>query len=339
MIKVLLWVIGRRLLTMVPILVMVSALVFASLRLLPVDPAKMSLPPSATLEQIEQTRVAMGLDRPIWEQYGSWLGSMVTGDLGNSTQLREPVLSLISERLPDTIELTLAALVVALVTGVLGGIGLFVFRKTPLETVGLATTSALMALPDFLLGLLLILVFGVGLHWMPTTGQLSSDVTVPDVTGFLSIDALFFSDSGAFGDFLLHLLLPALALGLSFMPQIARVLHTSLAVAWGEPYVDQLRLRGLTLRQILLRHVLKNALLPVVMVLGVNFGALFSGTLLVEMIFGIPGLGQLMLVSVQTADMPVIQATAMLFCLVTLLSNSAADALAVMLNPRLRDAA
>ncbi|MDG3578276.1 ABC transporter permease [Rhizobium sp. YJ-22] len=338
MIKALLRIVARRLFAIVPVFAVVTVLVFAALRILPVDPAQMSLPPSATIEQVEAKREEMGLNKPIWQQYALWARRAVAGDLGESAQYRMPTAKVVLERLPATIELAMCALVFAVVVGVTGGILLFTVRGTALESLGMALTSVVMALPDFLLALLFILVFGVMLPLFPVNGRLDPGLEVPSHTGFLLLDSLLTGDVSIFASAISHIALPVMALGLAFSPTIVRVLHSSLINTYQQSYIRQARLRGLSDREILFGQALKNAILPVVILVGTQFGGLFGGTLLVEMIFSFPGLGNLMVKAMQTADLSVIMAIALIYCAVTLLFNSLADAAAYLLNPKLRTA-
>ena len=330
-------VIVRRLLAIVPVFAVVTVLVFGALRILPVDPAQMSLPPSATIEQVEAKREAMGLNRPIWTQYSMWAQAAITGDLGESAQYRTSTAAVVLDRLPATIELVICALIFAVCVGMTGGLLIFAVRGTALESVGLVVTSAVMALPDFLLALLFILLLGVLIPLFPVNGRLDPGMQVPSYTGFLLIDAVLTGDFRVIVSAFEHIALPVMALGLAFSPTIVRVLHASLINTYQQSYIQQARLRGLSDREILFGQALKNAIVPVVILVGTQFGGLFGGTLLVEMIFSFPGLGNLMVKAMQTADLSVIMAISLIYCATTLIFNSIADALAYLLNPRLRN--
>ncbi|MDR7126385.1 ABC transporter permease [Pseudotabrizicola sp. 4114] len=336
MIRSLLWILARRFASVIPVFIIVTMLVFGTLRLLPVDPAQMSMPPSASIEQVEAKREQMGLNKPVYVQYGLWVRDVFQGDFGQSTQYRMPTGALVLERLPATVELALSALVFAIVVGVAGGLAIFAVRDTPLETAGLVGTSALMALPDFLLALLFILFLGVLYPILPVNGRLDPGITLESDTGFFLIDALLSGDPAIFLNVVAHLALPVMALGLAFAPMIIRVLHSSLVSTYQHSYIEQARLRGISDRKILFGQALKNALLPVIILVGTQFGGLFGGTLLVEMIFSYPGLGNLMLRSMQTADLPIIMSVSLIYCATTLLFNSLADAGAYLINPKLR---
>lgn len=321
-----------------PTLLVVSALLFGVLRLLPVDPAAMSMPPNATNAEIAAMRHTMGLDRPLPVQYAIWLDQVAHGDFGQSIHLRRSVAGLVSHALPATIELAVCAMIIAFVLGVGGGLLLFAWRGKRSEIALETVTTLAMSLPEFLWGLLFIFIFGVALNWLPFTGRLAPNLPTPPGTGFLLIDSLAAGRLDIFWSALLHLVLPASALGIAFAPPIARVLRASLLLAWDQDYIRQARLRGISETRLLLAHALRNAALPSLTLIGVQFGFLFGGSLLIEVIFSIPGIGNLMVDAVRNADLPVIQAVGLTYCVVVLVINAVVDALYLVLDPRLRRA-
>lgn len=326
----------RRLLTAVPTLFVVSGLLFIVLRLLPVDPAAMSLPPNATLDEVAAMRTAMGLDKPLPVQFLIWLGQILTGDFGTSIQFRLPVWQLVSDALPATIELAFLSMVVATITGLAGGLAAFYFRDRWGEAVLDVGSVVVLSLPEFLWALLLMLVFGVWLNALPFMLRLDPGIERPVITGFLLLDTLLAGRFDAFASALRHMILPVLALGISAAPAIMRVLRSSLLDVYQEDYIHQARLRGLPERRVLLRHGLKNAILPTLSLMGVQFGFLFGGTLLVEVIFSYPGMGNLMIDAIRNVDMPVIQIVGLTYCVMVLLISTVVDALYLVLNPKLR---
>jgi peptide/nickel transport system permease protein len=336
MITTVLKLFARRLLAAIPILLVVSALLFCVLRVLPVDPAAMSLPPSASIAEIEAKRREMGLDRPLSQQYLIWLKGALHGDFGSSIQFRRQAGSLVAESLPATIELAVAAMVIAAILGFGGGLLLYRLRNTVFEVVADLGSILLLSIPEFLWGLILLFLFGVMLQLLPFTGRLSPSLSQPHVTGFLLLDALIDGRFDIFWSALRHLVLPATALGLAFSPAIMRVLRSSLFDVYQEDYIEQARLRGLSENRILIGHALRNAALPTLTLAGVQFGFLFSGTLLVEVIYSYPGMGNLMVDAVRNADLPLIQTVGLTYCIVVLLINTVIDGLYVLLNPKLR---
>lgn len=326
---------ARRLVVALPILLLVSALLFTILRFLPVDPAAMSLPPNATLEEIEAKRAEMGLTKPLPVQYAIWLGQIASGKLGASIQLRREVSGLLAVALPATIELALIAMAIAAGLGIGGGLLLFASRGTKAEPAGDLASIGLLSLPDFMWGLAFILVFGVALEWLPFTGRLSPGYVRPDITGFLLLDSLLARRPDMFADAVAHMILPCAALGIAFSPAIMRVLRSSLLDVYQEDYIAQARLRGVSESRILVRHALKNAILPTLSLMGVQFGFLFGGTLLVEVIYSYPGIGNLMVDAVRNADLPVIQAVGLTYAVAVLVISTVVDGLYLVLNPKL----
>jgi peptide/nickel transport system permease protein len=326
----------RRALISVVILFFVAALLFCILRMLPVDPAAMSLPPMATIAEIEAKRREMGLDLPLPEQFMIWLGQVLHGDFGTSIHFRRSVVSLVASTLPATIELAVAAMVIATALGLGGGLLLFATRDTPAEPVVDFGSIVLLSIPEVLWGLFFILLFGVALGVLPFTGRLSPEFQRPVITGFLLLDTLLAGRPDMFLDALKHMILPAFALGIAFSPAIMRVLRSSLLDVYHEDYIQQARLRGVSEGRVLVRHGLKNAVLPTLSLMGVQFGILFGGTLLVEVIYSYPGLGNLMVDAVRNADLPIIQAVGLTYCIVVLVINTVVDALYMVLNPKLR---
>jgi ABC-type dipeptide/oligopeptide/nickel transport system permease component len=326
----------RRIAVSIVILFIVSVLLFCILRLLPVDPAVMSLPPNATLAEVEAKRREMGLDQPLFRQYLIWLGQVVHGDFGASIHFRRGVAGLIGATLPATIELAVLAMAIAGTLGIAGGLFLFYVRGTAKEPIADTGSIVLLSLPEFLWGLFFILLFGVALELLPFTGRLSSNFQRPVVTGFLLLDTLLIGRPDMFANALKYMILPSFALGIAFSPTIMRVLRSSLIDVYQEDYIHQARLRGLSERRILIRHGLKNAILPTLSLMGVQFGFLFGGTLLIEVIYSYPGMGNLMVDAVRNADLPIIQAVGLTYCVVVLTINTAVDAAYVILNPRLR---
>jgi peptide/nickel transport system permease protein len=237
---------------------------------------------------------------------------------------------------PATLELTLTGLLLALLISVPGGVLAFVLYQRRREAAADLIVALMQSIPSFLWSLLLILAFGVWWPLLPFSGRVGDGVTLPGITGFALVDLLLVGRFEAWLSAVSHLLLPALALALGFAPLVIRVLRSSLIDAANEPYVEFARLRGLSETRILWRHMLKNAALPTITMIGVQFGFLFGGALLVEMIFGFPGVGNLMVQAVKGNDLPLIQGIALIFCVLMLVITVIVDVLYAVLNPRLR---
>jgi peptide/nickel transport system permease protein len=326
----------RRLLLAIPTLLLLSMVVFVVLRMLPVDPLAMLLPASATAADAAALRQQLGFDKPIPQQFLIWLWEAVNGNLGSSINFRQPVVQLMLAAVPATLELTLTGLLLALVISVPGGVLAFVLHQRRHEAAADLIVALMQSIPAFLWSLLLILAFGVFWPVLPFSGRVGDGVTLPDITGFALVDLLLVGRFEAWLSAVSHLLLPALALALGFAPLVIRVLRSSLIDAANEPYVEVARLRGLSETRILWRHMLKNASLPTITMIGVQFGFLFGGALLVEMIFGFPGVGNLMVQAVKGNDLPLIQGIALIFCVLMLVITVIVDVLYAVLNPRLR---
>ncbi len=330
---------ARRLLLAVPILLCVSALVFIVLRLLPADPIAMSLPPGAGAADYDRLKRDFGLDRPLPAQYLIWLGKLASGDLGTSIFFRRDVGELIAKALPATLELVAAGLAAGVFLGVAGGLLMFGWRgRSGEQALDLAST-ALMAIPEFLWAILFILALGVAVPVLPFIGRLDPGITLPSaVTGFLIIDSVITGRWDALASALAHLILPAAALAIGIAPLVMRVLRSSLQETILEDYIQQARRRGISEPAVILRHALKNAALPTISLIGVQGGFMFGGTILVEMIFAYPGLGNLMVDAVRNHDLPVIQAVALIYCGLVLAINAVVDIIYLTANPRLRTA-
>jgi peptide/nickel transport system permease protein len=317
---------------------LLSMVVFAVLRMIPSDPLAMMLPPSATQADIAAIRKQLGLDGSILHQYLVWLGDALHGDLGRSIFFREPVTSLLKTALPPTLELVFLSLVMALAISIPGGVALYKLERRRGEMLADFAVVFLLSVPSFLWGIILIIVLGVLYPVLPFMGRVNSDLSVHAITGFLLVDTLLRGQWKAWLDVLAHLVLPALALALSFSPLVVRVLRSSLLETAAAQYVNVARLRGQSEWRVLVHHMLKNAALPTLTLIGVQFGFLFGGTLLIEVIFSFPGIGNLMVQAIKNFDLPLIQGVALVFCLMVLVVNFCIDGLYAVLDPRLRAA-
>mgnify|MGYP003700799535 CR=1 FL=1 len=331
-------IIGRRILVALPLILLVSLLVFVVLRLIPADPLAMAVPPNATKADIEAMRKEMGLDLPILQQYAIWLGQLAQGDFGRSIAFGQPVIKLIGQSLPATIELTVIAAILATVIGIAGGMIMFRLRGSMGEQVADASSTLMMSIPDFLWGLFLILIFGVAFNLLPFSGRLPPGVAAPDVTGFLLLDSILTGRFGTLFAALEFMILPSIALALGTAPLVMRVLRSSLMEVINEDYITMARMRGVPERRIIVRHAFKNAFLPTLTLMGVQFTFLFGGTLLIEVIYSYPGLGNMMVEAVRNTDLPIIQGAALIYALAVLAINLMIDISYVMLNPKLRRA-
>ncbi len=327
----------ERLLQLVPVLLGISLVVFAMMRATPGDPVELMLGDAlATPEQREALRRDMGLDRPLPERYLHFLGNALTLEFGQSFHHRRPVADVILERLPATVELTLAAMTIAVAVGVPLGVLAALRRDGWLDRLATIVGLAGVSMPGFWLGILLILLFSVKLGWFPVAGRIGFGAEVPFVTGFLSIDTLLAGRLDSFLEALRHLLLPAVTLGLAMAALLMRVTRTAMLETLRQDYVTFATAKGLSRRRVVLVHALKNALTPTVTVAAIETGTLLGGNMIVETVFGWPGLGRLVVEGIFTRNYPVVQAAVLLYALTYVLLNLLADVLQTVLNPRVR---
>jgi peptide/nickel transport system permease protein len=326
----------RRLLLAVPTLFGVALVVFVLLRVVPGDPIAMMIPPGARQADIANLRALYGLDRPIGTQFVAWLGALLQGDLGTSISLRQKVLGLVLGRLPATLELTVTALLIAVLLG--GGMALVATYwrgRWPELTVD-AVTGLAQAIPDFLWAFAFILLLGVLWPLLPISGRLDPRLEVHFATQFYLLESLLRLDLPVLGSLLAHLVLPATALALPLAAMIARVLKASLAEAMTQDYVLLARVNGFPRWRILLGHALGNALIPTVTLSGVQFTFLVGGTVLVERVFGYPGIGNMAIGAVIDRDLPLIQGLILTFAVLFIAINLLIDLSYRLLDPRLR---
>jgi ABC-type dipeptide/oligopeptide/nickel transport system permease component len=331
----LLW---RRLLVSLPLLFVVSVVLFVILRALPTDPISMLVPPTATKEDVEELRKAYGFDKPVPVQYVIWLEGALRGDLGLSTVSRTSVTGLISSAAPATVELVLCGIFLGCLLGLGGGLVMYTWRGRIAESATDVGSTVMMSFPEFLWALVFVLCLGVWIPVLPFIGRINPNIRLPAGTGLYLIDSLVSGNFHAFSNVVAHLTLPVMAVALPFAPGIMRVLRSSLLDVGNEEYVRLARLRGIREPRILLHHMLRNALLPTLSLIGVQAGFMFGGTLLVEIIFAWPGMGNLMVTAVRNQDLPLIQGIVLTYCIIVLVLNMLVDASYLALNPKLRSA-
>ena len=305
-----------RVMQLVPVLLLTSVAVFMFIRLIPGDPAHIIAGAEATPQQLEAVHRQLGLDQPLPVQYLIWLGRVLRGDLGKSVISDLPVTTIIAQKLPVTVELTIAALLFSLMLSVPLGILSAVWPRSWVASGAFWWNAVAMAVPTFWLGILLMLFFGLRLKVLPTSGH------VP-----------FFSDPLKA---LRFLVLPALTLGAHVSAVLARFLRSALLETLHQDYVRTARAKGLVERQVVLGHVLKNALIPVVTVLGLQFGVFMGGAVITEALFDYPGMGRMMLQAILTRDYTLIQGTILFIVSAFVLINLVTDIVYAFLDPRIR---
>jgi len=327
---------GRRLLWALPTLFGVLVVVFVLLRVAPGDPVAMMIGPGATADDIRALRTVYGLDRSLPAQFCVYLGQAVHGDFGRSITQKQDVSSLVAARLPLTLELSALALLIACVLGVGTAMAAVGWRGAPAERGVDAATGFVTAIPDFLWGLAGILFLGVLVPVLPVFGLLDSDIRFDSHSGFVLGESLVRGRFDVFGSALLHLAWPALSLALPLAAMIARVLKASLLEVLAEDYILIARVKGFGPWHVLWREALRNALGPALTLAGVQFTFLIGGTVLIEKLFGLPGLGNMAIDAVINRDLPLIQGIVLTFALLFIGVNIGVDAINLRLNPRLR---
>jgi peptide/nickel transport system permease protein len=300
--------VARRLVLTIPVLLGVATLVFALIHLIPGDPAQAMLGEAAAQADVDALRQRLGLDRPLLEQYADFLVGAVHGDLGTSLRTGTPVSAQIAERLPATFELALAAMLVALAVALPLGIAAAAWRGTFVDHAAMTLALAGMSIPNFWLGPLLAIVFAVELGWLPVSGR-----------GGLE-----------------HIVLPSLSLGLALAAMLARMTRASLLEELREPYVRAARARGVSRVRAVVVHAFRNSLIPIVTIVGLQFGAVLTGAVITETIFSWPGIGRLLIQSIGFRDYPLVQGCILLIAVTYVAVNLMTDLAYGLLDPRIR---
>jgi peptide/nickel transport system permease protein len=327
----------ERLLQLIPVLLGVSLVVFLMMALTPGDPVEIMLGDQrATPEQKESLRHDMGLDLPAPQRFVHFVSNAVKGDFGRSFFHRRPVADVIADRLPATIELTLVAMLIALAVSIPLGVLAAVHRGSLIDKVATVASLVGVSMPGFWLGIMLILLFAVQLGWMPVSGRVDFAFEIPRVTGMYLIDSLIRGRLDAFVNALHHILMPAVALGLAMAALLMRVTRASMIEVLQQDYIVFAEAKGLSRARVLIRHALKNALIPTVTVAALETGYLLGGNTIVETVFGWPGLARVIVEGVFSRDYPLVQAGVLVIAVIYVTVNFAADALYALLNPRVK---
>ncbi len=331
----------NKLATVVPTLLGVTLLAFALIRLVPGDPVEVmmgerQLSPEAHAALVQQ----LGLDQPLWRQYLDYLGALAQGDLGRSLVTREPVAAEFAVLFPATLELAGAALALAIVVGIALGIAAALRRGRWLDQAVMALATLGHSMPVFWWGLILIMWFSVGLEWTPVSGRVGIEYDIEAWTGFMLLDAARASwsgaEPGAFASALQHLALPALVLGTVPMAVVARMTRSSMLEVLREDYMRTARAKGLSPTRVVLGHGLRNAMIPVLTVLGLQVGGMLGGAVLTETIFSWPGIGKWLIDAIARRDYPVVQAAILVSAGIFVAVNLLVDLLYGVVNPKLR---
>ncbi|MGD1929007.1 MAG: ABC transporter permease [Leptolyngbyaceae cyanobacterium] len=327
-----------RLLRLIPVLLGISLLVFLFLHLIPGDPAVTMLGDRATPEQVEVLRERMGLNEPLPLQYLSFLGSLLSFNLGTSIFTGVPIWDEILLRWPATFELSVIAMLIALVVGIPAGVIAAVRKNSLIDNVMMSGSLLGVSMPVYWLGLLLVYLFAVNLQWLPASGRLGVDVgfTFAPITGFFIFDALIQGDFVAFGNILSHLVLPAVTLSTIPLAILARITRSAMLEVLSQDYIRTARAKGVVEFWVVAKHALKNAMLPVVTIVGLEFGTLLGGAILTETIFSWPGIGKWIYEGILLRDYPVVQGGIVFVAFVFVLVNLLVDISYAFLDPRIQ---
>ncbi|MDA1192814.1 MAG: ABC transporter permease [Candidatus Poribacteria bacterium] len=330
------WYLIRRIGSMLLSLWGVSVLIFLMVHLIPGNPARVMLGERATESAVRELEERLGLNEPLPTQYGRFITHALRFDFGKSIKTNRDVSSEIWSRFPATLELTLCAMAFAMVVGILLGVLAATRRGKLGDFFGMTTSLLGVSIPIYCLGLLMILLFAHWLGWFPNGGRYGAESPVQSVTGLMLIDTLLAGNGRAFLTAMSHLFLPSITLGTVPLAIISRMTRSSLLEALDQDYVRTARAKGLTPRVVVFTHALKNALIPVVTIIGLEFGYLLGGAVLTETIFSWPGLGRWLLLSVSARDMPAIQGGVLFVALLFMTVTLVVDLLYVVIDPRVR---
>jgi len=325
----------RRILILIPTLLGVSIIVFLMLHMTPGDPAELLLGERATEEALFELREHLGLNEPLYVQYGMFLKRLMKGDLGETIWTRQKVWIEVKQRFPATMELTLAALCIACFFGIIFGIISATKQYSIFDYVSMLVALAGVSMPVFWLGLIFMLIFSLNLGWLPISGRLSIDIDLEIITNFYILDAVLTRNWAALKDALWHIIMPAVTLSTIPMAIVARMTRSAMLEVLRQDYIKTAKAKGLSNFIVTFKHALRNALIPVVTTVGLQFGVALGGAILTETIFAWPGVGKWMYDAVMQRDYMVIQGGTLIIAAVFVVINLCVDVLYAVINPRI----
>jgi len=325
----------RRIFILVPTLLGVSLIVFLMLRLTPGDPAELMLGERATEESLHEVREHLGLNKPLHVQYGMFMGRLMKGDLGETIFTRQKVWTEIKHKFPATLELSVCALFISCVAGIILGIISATKQYSVFDYLSMVGALTGVSMPIFWLGLVLMLIFSVNLGWLPISGRLSVMVDLDVVTNFYVLDSIISKNWVALRDSIWHLIMPAVTLSTIPTAIIARMTRSSMLEVLKQDYIKTAMAKGLSKFKVVYKHALRNALIPVVTTIGLQFGVLLCGAILTETIFAWPGVGKWMYDAVMQRDYMVIQGGTLIIATIFILINLFVDLLYAVINPKI----
>ncbi len=328
----------ERLLLLIPLMVGVATVVFLFMRLMPGDPVDIMMGQGGAVSagEMANLRQEFHLDQPLHVQLAIFFNDLLHGNLGFSYLQKRPVVDLIVGRLPATIELAAGALLVSLLIALPVGILSAVRQNSWLDRLSMAGAFLGISMPGFWLGIVLLLLFAVQLQWLPVQGRLSHEVTLQGVTGFYVLDSLLTGNRAALVNSLRHLILPSITLGVPMAAVVARVLRSSMLETLRTDYVTLARSKGAPESRVVLHHALRNALIPTITVVGLQIGVLLGGNMIVETVFGWPGLGRMVVNAIFDRDFPLVQGAVMVYAFIFVITNLVVDIIYTYLNPKIQ---
>jgi ABC-type dipeptide/oligopeptide/nickel transport system permease component len=326
----------RRIVGAIPVLIAISFLIFMLMHIAPGDPVTLMLGDNAIPEDVAKLRSELGLDKPILVQYWDFLSRAVVGDFGRSLKFGEPVMKLVTERLPATLELALASLIVAILIAVPLGVYSAIKHNSLLDHAGMSVALIGVSLPNFWLGIMLIYFLGGQLNLLPVAGRIEYGVDVKSITGLYLIDSVITGNFAAFSSVLKHLLMPAFTLGSALAAIVTRISRSSVLEVMRQDYVTTARAKGLSEKTVIWRHILRNALITIITILGLQLGALLSGSVVTETVFSYPGIGDLLIQSISARDYKLTQILILMFAVTYFVVNLLVDFLYSWVDPRIK---
>lgn len=326
----------KRLLMVIPVLFGVSVIVFLLLRVFAPDPAPIVLGQHASQPMIDAWRDSQGLNDPVWKQFLSFFFGALHGDFGKSYYTSAPVFKEIMQRFPATIELATLAMIFASIFGILIGVVSAVRKNSVIDNIGMVIALIGVSIPIFWSGIMLIIIFAGQLGVLPSGGRISPLMRPPTKTGLMLLDTLLAGDLGAFKDAVQHLMLPVLALGMYSMAIIARMTRSTMLDTLNQDYIRTARAKGLSKKRVVFVHALRNALIPITTVIGLQLGQLLGGSVLTETVFAWPGIGKYTVDSLLKSDFPVVQGVVLLIAVIFVMMNLLVDVIYAFLDPRIK---
>jgi peptide/nickel transport system permease protein len=327
---------ARRLVGTIPVLLLITLLVFLLLQAAPGDPAALLLSDETSAADVAEARQRWGLDRPVHIQYLKFITAAITGDLGKSFRFAQPVSELIAMRLPATIELASFSILIAITLAIPLGVWAGAKPNSWMDNVGTSFGLFGISMPNFWMGIMLILLFAGTFHLLPSAGRSTYGVAGPQQTGFYILDSVLQRNWPALKDAFMYIFMPALALGSNMIGILMRVTRSSVLEVMHEDYVVTARAKGLAEQGVLWRHVLRNALIPIITVVGLELGTLISGSIIVETVFAWPGMGSLLITGVSSRDYPLVTGLVLMYTVAFVTINLVIDALYGLIDPRIR---